>query len=55
MTYQWPPPGGSARGPRGVMPEQALLRVERVQQREEVVLVGASAVQENERACRLAR
>ena len=35
-------------------PEQAALRVEHVQQRDEVVLVGAAAVEEDERALRLA-
>ena len=53
--YQCAPPGGSESGPRGVHAEQPPLRVERVEQRVEVVLVGAAAVQEHERAGRLAR
>ena len=52
--YQCRPPGGSASGPRGCEPAQAALGVERVEQGIEVVLVGAPAVEEDERSGRLA-
>ena len=53
--YQCAPPGGSASGPRGVTPCKPALGVERVEERVEVVFVGAAAVEQDERSLRLAR
>ena len=53
--YQCAPPGGSASGPRGHEPDEALLRVEDVDERCEVELVGSAAVHEDERAGRRRR
>ena len=50
--YQWAPPGGSESGPARRDPEQAPLRIERVEEREEIVLVRPAAVEEHERPCR---
>ena len=53
-AYQWRPPGGEAERPARSDAEQAPLGVEQVEERVEVVLVGSAAVEEDERACRLA-
>ncbi len=52
--YQWEPPGGSVSGARSGEAGEAPLGVEQVEQREQVVLVGAPPVQQHQRAGRLA-
>ena len=52
--YQCAPPGGSESGPRGQYAVQPPLGIEHVEQRKEIVLVGAAAVEEHERAGRVA-
>ena len=53
-TYQCAPPGGSESGPRGRKPASRRSGSSSFSERLEVVLVGAAAVQEHERALRLA-
>ena len=56
ITYQWRPPGGTfVSGAPGVRPTSLRLGVELVEQRVEVALVDAAAVEQDQRALGLAR